>query len=256
MAAQYLLLYELSLPYGLDLNDRINIDKSATRVTATLLNLSTAKVRTFLDRSEAYVAGNLPAYMVGKPTSASVMFSYISQRNIEGMLKGNAFAVILIAGIMIFALRSFAIGAMSIIPNAVPILIAFGVWALLVGQIGMAASTVAATSLGIVVDDTVHFLTKYLRGIREKGLSRPDAIRYAFETVGQPIILTTIILTFGFAVLATSTFLINSQMGLLTALAIVIALIVDFLLLPAILMIGYEKETKGVTNEKLITQTA
>ncbi|TDI60663.1 MAG: RND transporter [Alphaproteobacteria bacterium] len=256
MAAQYLLLYELSLPYGLDLNDRINIDKSATRVTATLLNLSTAKVRTFLDRSEAYVADNLPAYMIGKPTGATVMFSYISQRNIEGMLKGNVFAVILIAGIMIFALRSFAIGAMSIIPNAVPILIAFGVWALLVGQIGMAASTVAATSLGIVVDDTVHFLTKYLRGIREKGLSRPDAIRYAFETVGQAIILTTIILTFGFAVLATSTFLINSQMGLLTALTIVIALIVDFLLLPAILMIGYEKETKGVTNEKLITQTA
>ena len=256
LAAQYLLLYELSLPYGLDLNDRINIDKSATRVTATLRNLSTVRVRDFLDRSKAYVANKLPAYMVGKPTSATVMFSYISQRNIEGMLRGNAFAVVLIALIMMVALRSFKIGAMSIIPNAVPILIAFGVWALLVGQIGMAASTVAATSLGIVVDDTVHFLTKYLRGRREKGLNRPDAIRYAFETVGQAIILTTIILTFGFAVLATSTFLINAQMGLLTALAIVIALVVDFLLLPAILMIGYEKETEGVRHEKLIAQTA
>ena len=256
LAAQYLLLYELSLPYGLDLNDRVNIDKSATRVSATLLNVSTAKLRTFVDRSEAYVANNLPAYMVGKATSASVMFSYISQRNIEGMLKGNVVAVILIAGIMILALRSFAIGVMSVIPNAVPILMAFGVWAILVGQIGMAASVVAATSLGIVVDDTVHFLTKYLRGRREKGLSRPDAIRYAFETVGQAIILTTVILTFGFAVLATSTFLINAQMGLLTALTIVIALVVDFLLLPAILMIGYERETKGARDEKLITQTA
>ena len=134
---------------------------------------------------------------------------------------------------------------------------ALGLWALLVGQIGMAASTVAATSLGIVVDDTVHFLTKYLRGRREKGYSRPEAIRYAFETVGQAIVITTIILTFGFGVLATSTFLINAQMGLLTALAIVLALIVDFLLLPAILMIGYkETETKGIADEKLITQNA
>ena len=154
-------------------------------------------------------------------------------------------------------LRSFAIGVMSIIPNAVPILMAFGVWAILVGQIGMAASVVAATSLGIVVDDTVHFLTKYLRGRREKGLSRPDAIRYAFETVGQAIILTTVILTFGFAVLATSTFLINAQMGLLTALTIVIALVVDFLLLPTILMIGYkQEETQGTRHERFITQTS
>ncbi|MCH8203135.1 MAG: MMPL family transporter [Proteobacteria bacterium] len=257
LAAQYLLLYELSLPYGLDLNNRINIDKSATRVSATLVNVSTAELRTFVDRSQAYVASHLPPYMVGKATSASVMFSYISQRNIEGMLKGNVVAVIVIAGIMILALRSFAIGAMSIIPNAVPILMAFGVWALLVGQIGMAASVVAATSLGIVVDDTVHFLTKYLRGRREKGLNRPDAIRYAFETVGQAIILTTIILTFGFAVLATSTFLINAQMGLLTALTIVIALAVDFLMLPAILMIGYKtEETQGAPHESLVTQTS
>ena len=248
LAAQYLLLYELSLPYGLDLNDRINIDKSATRVSATLQNVSTVELRTFVDRSQAYVASHLPPYMVGKATSASVMFSYISQRNIEGMLKGNVVAVIVIAGIMILALRSFAIGAMSIIPNAVPILMAFGVWA---------ASVVAATSLGIVVDDTVHFLTKYLRGRREKGLNRPDAIRYAFETVGQAIILTTIILTFGFAVLATSTFLINAQMGLLTALTIVIALAVDFLMLPAILMIGYKtEETQGAPHESLVTQTS
>ncbi|MCH7805943.1 MAG: MMPL family transporter [Proteobacteria bacterium] len=257
LAAQYLLLYELSLPYGLDLNDRINIDKSATRITATLDNLPTADVRIFLDKSRDWLAVNLPPHMSAKPTSATVMFSYISQRNIESMLRGNVIAVILIAGIMILSLRSLGLGLLSLIPNAVPILMAFGLWALLVGQIGMAASTVAATSLGIVVDDTVHFLTKYLRGRREKGYSRPEAIRYAFETVGQAIVITTIILTFGFGVLATSTFLINAQMGLLTALAIVLALIVDFLLLPAILMIGYkETETKGIADEKLITQNA
>ena len=254
LAAQYLLLYELSLPYGLDLNDRISIDKSATRVSATLQDLSTVEVRAFLDRSRQWLRQHTPVYMQANPTGASVMFSYISQRNIESMLRGNLVAVFVIGLIMIFSLRSVGLGTLSLVPNAVPILMTFGVWALLVGQVGMAAATVTATSLGIVVDDTVHFLTKYLRARREKRLDRPDAIRYAFQTVGTAIVVTTIILTIGFSVLATSTFLINSQMGLLTAMAIVMALAVDFLLLPALLLIGYEKkgEHSNVHNE--ITQ--
>jgi predicted RND superfamily exporter protein len=245
LSAQYLLLYELSLPYGLDLNDRISVDKSSTRVSVTIQEISTGEIRAFLNRSTAWLENNTPTYMHNTPTGASVMFSYISQRNIESMLRGNALAILVIAGIMIISLRSFGLGVMSLIPNAVPILMTFGVWALLVGQVGMAAATVTATSLGIVVDDTVHFLTKYLRARREKGLDRADAIRYAFRTVGSAIVVTTIVLTIGFSVLAASTFLINAQMGLLTAMAVVLALLVDFLLLPALLLIGYQSEKEN-----------
>ncbi len=251
LSAQYLLLYELSLPYGLDLNDRISVDKSSTRVSVTIEEISTGKIREFLNRSTGWLEDNTPAYMHNQPTGATVMFSYISQRNIESMLRGNAFAILVIAGIMILSLRSVGLGLLSLIPNAVPILMTFGVWALLVGQVGMAAATVTATSLGIVVDDTVHFLTKYLRARREKGLDRADAVRYAFRTVGTAIVVTTIVLTIGFSILAGSTFLINAQMGLLTALAVVLALVVDFLLLPALLLIGYktEKETSYELKE-------
>lgn len=256
LAAQYLLLYELSLPYGLDLNNRINIDKSATRVTATLENMATTGVRDFLTRSENWIMDELPPYMQSKPTSATVMFSFISERNINQMITGNFFALILIGGIMILTLRSLSIGLLSLVPNSIPILMTFGLWALLVGQVGMAAATITATSLGIIVDDTVHFLTKYLRGRREKNLDRPDAIRYAFKTVGPAIFITTVILTIGFGVLATSTFLINAQMGLLTAIAIVLALITDLLLLPAILMIGYKEKEQGVENAKLVSENA
>ena len=105
---------------------------------------------------------------------------------------------------------------LSLIPNALPILVTFGLWAVFVGQVGMAAATVTSTSLGIIVDDTVHFLSKYLRARREEGLNQAEAVRYAFDAVGQAIIITTVILVIGFSVLATSTFLINSQMGLLT----------------------------------------
>ena len=248
LAAQYLLLYELSLPYGLDLNDRINIDKSATRVTVTLKELSTSETRGFIRHSKAWLEANAPAYMVADPTGATVMFSYISQRNIESMLTGNLLAVGLIAIILMLSLRSASLGAMSLIPNTIPILMAFGLWGLLVGKVGMAAATVSATSLGIIVDNTVHFLTKYLRARREQGAEIPQAIRYAFQTVGTAVLVNAMILAAGFLVLTTSTFKVNEEMGLLTAMAIVIALVVDFFLLPALLMLGHRKQ-QGVSDE-------
>ncbi len=164
-------------------------------------------------------------------------------------------AVLLIAVIMILALRSLPLGAMSLIPNAVPILMTFGLWAVLVGQVGMAAATVSATSLGIVVDSTVHFLAKYLRARREKDYSRPAAIRYTFRMVGKALVVNALILTFRFGVLAFPTFRINAEMGLLTAIAIVFALAVDFLLLPSLLLVGLRKEelnseTEEHTNEE------
>jgi predicted RND superfamily exporter protein len=247
LAAQYLLLYELSLPYGLDLNDRINIDKSATRVTATLDDIPTRQTRAFITRAKEWFSANTPEHMRSGPTGAPVMFSYISERNIHDMLRGNVTAVILIAVIMMIALRSVTFGAFSLVPNIMPILMTFGIWAILVGQIGMAAATVSATSLGIIVDDTVHFLTKYLRARREQGLDRAGAINYAFRTVGFAIFATSIILAAGFGVLAFSTFKITGEMGTLTALAIMIALVGDFLFLPSLLLLGSKKtSSKGV----------
>lgn len=242
LAAQYLLLYELSLPFGLDLNDRVSVDKGATRVTATLLPIPTVETREFIDRSKAWFEENAPSYMRTTPTGPTVMFSYISERNIREMMVGNLIAILLIAGIMVLALRNLSLGMLSLIPNALPIVMTFGVWALIQGQVGMAAAVVSATSLGIIVDNTVHFLTKYLRARRERSFARPEAIHYAFRTVGLAILANAVILALGFAVLALSSFKITSEMGSLTALAVVIALIVDFILLPALLLIGYGKK--------------
>ena len=209
--------------------------------------MSTVQTREFIANANAWFAANAPEYMQNTPTGATVMFSYIAQRNISSMLQGNVLAVVLIMLVMMAALRSVGLGALSLIPNAIPILMTFGLWALLVGVVGLAAATVTATSLGIIVDNTVHLLTKYLRGIREKGLPVPDAIRYAFRTVGTAVAANALILALGFGVLALSTFKINAEMGLLTAIAVVVALIVDFLLLPALLMLGH-RQTEGENN--------
>jgi predicted RND superfamily exporter protein len=238
LSAQYLLLYELSLPYGLDLNDRINIDKSATRVTATLSRTSTAETKAFFNGVAAWQQANWPAYMHAEPTSAAVMFTYISERNMENMVTGTIVAIIAIALIMMFALQSLRLGLLSLIPNGLPILTTFGAWALLVGTVGFSVATVASISLGIIVDDTVHFLSKYLRARNERALSIEDSIRYAFHNVGIAIVVNTIILAAGFFVMTTSAFKMNVDLGLMTMLAIGFALILDFLLLPALLMLG------------------
>ena len=250
LAAQYLLLFELSLPYGLDLNDRINIDKSATRLTATLAgDINTVSVRQFLKDTDAWFDENAPE-MDSAATGPQVMFTFIAQRNVESMVTGTSIAIVAIAFIMMAALRSVPMGLLSMAPNGLPILAAFGVWALLVGTVGFSVAAVASLALGIVIDDTVHFLTKYMRARREKQLSAPDAILYAFDTVGAAIVFNTVILMAGFSVLAFSAFKINAELGLLTTLTIGLALIVDFLLLPGLLLLfAKDKTPKQPNNE-------
>ena len=114
---------------------------------------------------------------------------------------------------------------------------AFGFWALTVRLVDVSVSVIAAISLGIVVDDTIHFLSKYLRGRKERGLDAADSVRYAFRAVGMALSVTTLVLVAGFAVLAFSLFAVNAKMGLMTAIAIAIALLIDFFFLPPLLML-------------------
>ncbi len=235
LAAQYLLLYEMSLPYGLDLNNQIDISKSSTRLTVSLESVSSNKLLSIEARAQQWLHDNAP-YMKSGGASPSVMFAYIGQRNIRSMLTGTSVALVLISLILIVALRSVKIGLISLIPNLAPAAMAFGLWGLFNGQIGLGLSVVMGLTLGIVVDDTVHFLSKYLRARREQGLNAEDAVRYAFHTVGIALLVTTLVLIAGFMVLTQSAFKINADMGLLTAITIGLALIADFIFLPPLLM--------------------
>ena len=111
----------------------------------------------------------------------------------------------------------------------------FGLWGYLIGNVGLAASVVTAIAFGIIVDDTIHFLSKY-RMARSQGLASPEAVRYSFRTVGRALSTTTAVLSLGFLVFAFSGFESSWAMGLLIMLTIVFALLADFLLLPPLLM--------------------
>lgn len=235
LASQYLLLYELSLPFGLDLTNQIDISKSATRLVATTPHLNSWETLALEERSMQWLADNtqLDSAIAASP---NLMFSHIGFRNVSSMVTGTLLALGLISMILVLALRSPKLGVISLAPNLIPAGIAFGLWGFFNGNVGISLGSAIGMTLGIVVDDSVHFLSKYRRARKEKGLSAEDAVRYAFNTVGVALWVTTFVLVAGFMVLALSDFKMNAHMGVFTALTISIALVLDFLLLPAMLL--------------------
>jgi uncharacterized protein len=236
LSAQYLLLYELSLPFGLDLNNQINIDKSSTRFTAILESVSTQHALDLENSAQEWLKKNAPPEMASHGASPLIMFSHIAMRNIDSMMIGTLAALLLISAILVVVLRSFKLGLISTVPNLVPMIMTFGIWGLFVGEIGLAVSVVAPVALGIIVDDTVHFLSKFRRARMELGKTTEEAVLYSFHTVGTALFLTSVILVCGFLVLTFSGFRMNVQLGFMTTISIICALLADFLFLPALLL--------------------
>ena len=234
LAAQYLLLYELSLPFGSDLNDRIDVSKSATRMTVAVRSLSAQSLRELDARAQVWLRANAPD-IAEEASGISVIFAHLSQRNIYSMLRGTIAAMALISLILILVFRSVRFGLISLLPNFIPAAMSFGLWGYLVGHVGLAGSVMVAVAFGIIVDDTIHFLSKY-RKARHEGLPPTEAVRSTFRTVGQALWTTTAVLSAGFLVFASSGFEVSWALGLLVAITLVFALLADFLLLPALLV--------------------
>ncbi len=235
LAAQYLLLYELSLPEGLNLNNRIDRSRTATRVTISAETLSSKEVLELNARAEAWLKENARHVAGVNSTGPAALFAYIGQRNIRAMLVGTTVVLLAISAILLIALRSLRLGLISIVPNLVPAVLGFGVWGLTVGQVSLSLSVVVAMTVGIVVDDTVHFLSKYRRARLEYGRESEEAVRYAFDTSGRALFTTTIVLVAGFLIFVFSPFVPTAQVGVLTATIIAFALVADLSLLPALL---------------------
>ena len=234
LAAQYLLLYEFLLPFGSDLNDRIDVAKSATRMTVVLRSSSSEEQRALDRRALAWLRANAPA-LAAEASGLTMVFAHLSQRNIDSMLRGTIVAMALISFILIGLFKDLRLGLISFVPNFIPAAMSFGLWGFLIGNVGLAASVVTAIAFGIIVDDTIHFLTKY-QSARRRGLPSPEAVRYSFRTVGRALTTTTAVLSLGFLIFAFSGFESSWAMGLLITLTIVFALLADFLLLPPLLM--------------------
>lgn len=232
-AAQNFLLYEMSLPFGRETDHFISIDKSKMKLTVRMRNMSSEEVLRKESQINEWLELNLPKAYNIQYSSPALIFSHIGSSSIVSLLEGAFFALVIISLSLIFVFRSLSLGVVSLIPNLLPIAAAFGVWFLLNGQISMGLAGVAAMAIGIVVDDTVHFLFQFVRGIRN-GQTKQQSLLNTFDKTMSAIILSSVLLVVGFLMLSSSSFEKNSDIGVMTSITILLALLFDLLFLPAI----------------------
>ena len=233
-ASQFLLLYELSLGYGMDLTDQINVDRSSTRVSAFVGYATTRQLIALDKKIQNWFDSNAPE-LKSPVTGQTHVYTMISARDVPSMLQGTTLALIFISFVIFLLLRNLKLGLVSLVPNLLPAIMAFGLWGYMVGNVTLAVSIVVAMTLGIVVDDTVHFMLKYAHA-RKSGKSAEDSVRFAFKSIGMALTVTSLGLVIGFAILGQSGFAVNRDMARLTAITLSFALFIDFLFLPPLLI--------------------
>ncbi|WP_432467628.1 efflux RND transporter permease subunit [Agarivorans sp. Z349TD_8] len=251
LSAQTLLLYDMSLPYGLNLSNQVALDKKELRIIITAKKMSSNQLVVLESNLRKQLLEHFNASSISPGVSADIMFAHIGYRNNISMLTASVAALVLISLLIGIMLRSVRLGLISILPNILPASIAFGAWGMMVGEVGLSLSVIASMTLGIVVDDTIHLLYRY-NTLRKSGYSEQEAIQSSVKHTGLAIIGTSLVLSLGFLVLACSSFKMNADMGLMTAITILIALVLDLLLVPAMLKITSAKSRPIESNEQAI----
>ncbi len=177
----------------------------------------------------------IDASLVSARFTGGIPLFYHAQHQILSDLK-NSFitAFLFISIVLMIVLKSFRAGLVAMIPNVFPPLFVFGAMGWLGLPIEIGSVMTASVALGIAVDDTIHFLTWYRRGVRN-ARSRMSAIRFAFEHCAKPMIDTTLICGFGVAAFMFSDFMPTVRFSRLLFILLMAALIGDLILLPAIL---------------------
>jgi predicted RND superfamily exporter protein len=222
--------------------DGINADYSATLISVYLRPLGSAQMVAFDRRSRDWLGSQLGDYAV-QSGGPALLFAYLGEKNIRGMLMALSMGLIIASVLLGFALRSLRIGFIAFFCNIFPILAIYAVWAMFNGRISLGAAVVMGMILGIVVDDTIYLLTKYQQG----RLSRQaDPIKYALRRVGPALIITSLTLVAGLGLGLLSKFGPIWSMSLLSASIIAVALITVLLLLPALLGLAEKRQPEKV----------
>jgi hypothetical protein len=229
--AQYLLLYSLSLPQGMEINDRMDIDERLLRLTASMDVVNTSLDLKMIKWIENWWKNSPYSAQVNGQTT---MFAHMQSDITDTLIQSITLAISVVSLMMLFIFRKIKMIPLFIIPNILPIVLVLGVmgWLGITIDIGVAIS--GAIIIGVAVDDTIHFLVKY-KEARLKGYNFHDSLTYIMKYAGSAIIFTTVILSTSFLIFRFSDFMLNVNFGIVTAIALIIAVLVDLFMLPAIL---------------------
>ena len=236
LSAQYLFFYEMSLPMGLDLNSSISQDRKSTKISATLKDMSSNEFKEFNNEVLGYLRQNNLENIISEPSSFRVIFTYMVEAIVNSLLYGLFIGILLITLIIGLFFRSYLLPALSIFPNILPIGMGFGLWGLFVGDVGFMVAVGMGSTLGVIVDFTVHFLSKYELARKEFKKSVEESVIYSFETVGFALIIMTVVLALGFSVLNLVTFIPIQDFAKFSVICFIGGLIINFLFLTNLLM--------------------
>jgi len=168
--------------------------------------------------------------VVGTTVLWANMDAQVTHTQISSLL----YVTIFLALMLPFMFRSFTFGLLGLVINSLPLAITLGLMGLLGMKVNMATALVGGISLGIVVDDTIHLITR-IRAYLEAGIVPGEAVDKALQTIGVSLVKTTVLLVACFMTMATSSFMPSSNFGVLISISIAIALYFDLIVLPIIL---------------------
>jgi len=238
LISQYMLLYDSD-----DIDDFINNDYNHARISVRTHLYSSADQKQLVENIKKFVLKTEKSGLEIKVSGRAVQ----DVNTIDSLVSGQVVSLGLAAGIillvMFFALGSFKIGLLGIIPNLFPIILNFGIMGIFNIPLNTATSLISAVAIGIAVDDTIHFLFEY-KVQRDSGRDISEALDRVMIRKGRAILTSSVILCIGFGVMIFSRFIPIVSFGILSAVIMITAVIGDLIVLPSVLYLHPDSKSK------------
>ena len=228
----------MNLPQGMDINNRVTIENDAIRLTSMSFEHDSERFLGFIDEMEKKGKEmGLNLWVTGKGR----LYQSNNELVVKSFLVSVCLAIFLVGILMLIGLGSVKIGLLSIIPNAAPLVIGSGFVYLYGATLDIGSAVVGSVCLGIAVDDTIHFLANYQK-FRDSGDDPRISIAKVFTNTVPALITTTVVLVAAFGCFVFASFVPNQKFGIFVAFILMVALVADLLLLPAILLLMDKKK--------------
>ncbi len=231
LIAQYLLLYSSSLPQGMEITDKIDFDQRKFRITVLTNIVDTSKDLKMIHYAQQWWA---KTPYKAEITGQTVMYAFMQKDITDTLVYSLSLTLLIVSLMMLLIFKRLKILWILLLPNILPVVLVLGVMGWLGITVDMGVAIAGAIIIGVAVDDTIHFLVKYFDAAK-RGLAMQARFDEVLRYAGRAMLFTTVVLTFAFSVFVFSTFTPNQNFGIVTATALVIALVTDLLLLPALL---------------------
>ncbi len=238
LVAQYLLLYSMSLPQGMEINDQVDTNERYLRLTLNSDVQDTSKDLEMIAWIKKWWRERAP--YAADVQGQTAIFAYMQSSVTDTLVISIASTLLIVMLAMFLIFRNVKMLLLFILPNVAPLVLVAGVMGYLGIHIDIGVAISAAVILGIAVDDTIHFFSKFFDVIKEKPFE--ESIDHVISHSGNAMILTTLILSLTFAVFGVSSFIPNVNFAIVTITALNIALLLDLLLLPVLLGLVYGRK--------------